>query len=384
MKGLLEPLLIKGGLTRNDIEYVNVARGAEVQMLAAGQVDAVFGYHFGQALTLDMRGFPTDVMPLKDYGVSFYGTVIYTSEQLLKSNPDLVKRFVRATIKSLIWTASNKEAAVAEVVKVSPDRDLKLETKKLEIIYGLYNTPDFAQRFGLMNDAKWQSSIDILAAEGTRPRQEADREGDVHQRDRREPRRGEDARRPGQESDALTWRALLPSLRASPPPRGGGAAIAVANVDVVYGVGGAEPVKALSGITLDVPDGAFVSLVGPSGCGKSTLLKVVADLMAPTRGSGHGRRRASAQPAPRRPHRPRVPAGEPDAVAQGRRQHRPAARSGGQARRRAARGGNEHRRTDPRGRPHRVRDEVSAPALRRHAAARRAGARARRSIRPCC
>jgi NitT/TauT family transport system substrate-binding protein len=167
VKGLLEPLLIKGGLTRNDIEYVNVARGAEVQMLAAGQVDAVFGYHFGQALTLDMRGFPTDVMPLKDHGVSIYGTVIYTSEQLLKSNPDLVKRFVRATLKSLIWTASNKEAAVAEVVKVSPDRDLKLETKKLEIIYGLYNTPDYAQRFGLMNDAKWQSSIDVLAAESS-------------------------------------------------------------------------------------------------------------------------------------------------------------------------------------------------------------------------
>jgi NitT/TauT family transport system ATP-binding protein len=66
---------------------------------------------------------------------------------------------------------------------------------------------------------------------------------------------------------------------------GGGAAIAVANVDVIYGVGGAEPVKALSGINLEVRDGAFVSLVGPSGCGKSTLLKVVADLMAPTRGS---------------------------------------------------------------------------------------------------
>src|ERR1700704_5434473 len=128
VKGLLEPLLIKGGLTRNDIEYVNVARGAEVQMLAAGQVDAVFGYHFGQALTLDMRGFPTDVMPLKDNGVSFYGTVVYTSDQLLKSNPDLVKRFVRATIKALAWTANNKEAAVAEVVKVSPDRELKLET----------------------------------------------------------------------------------------------------------------------------------------------------------------------------------------------------------------------------------------------------------------
>jgi NitT/TauT family transport system ATP-binding protein len=64
-----------------------------------------------------------------------------------------------------------------------------------------------------------------------------------------------------------------------------GAAIAIAKVDVTYGVGGAEPVNALSGIELEVADGAFVSLVGPSGCGKSTLLKVVADLMAPTRGA---------------------------------------------------------------------------------------------------
>lgn len=166
VKGLMDPLLAKGGLKREDIEYVNVARGAEVQMLAAGQVDAVFGYHFGQALTLDLRGFPTNVMRLSDYGVQFYGTVIYTSEQLLKSNPDLVKRFIRATQKSLIWTAGNKEAAVSEMVKVAPDRDVKLETRKLEIIYGLYNSPDYAQRFGLMNDAKWQSSIDILAESG--------------------------------------------------------------------------------------------------------------------------------------------------------------------------------------------------------------------------
>ena len=67
-------------------------------------------------------------------------------------------------------------------------------------------------------------------------------------------------------------------------PDAGGAAISIANVDVTYGVGGPEPVKALSGINLDIADGAFVSLIGPSGCGKSTLLKVVADLMVPTRG----------------------------------------------------------------------------------------------------
>lgn len=176
VKGLMDPLLAGAKLKRDDIDYVNVARGAEVQMLAAGQVDAVFGYSFGQALTLEQRGFPTKVFALRDYGVKFYGTVLYTNEALLKSNPDLVKRYVRATLKALAWTKNNMEAAVAEVVKVSPDRELKLETRKLAIIYDLYKSPDYSTHFGLMNDAKWQSSIDILADSGDLPKKPTTKE----------------------------------------------------------------------------------------------------------------------------------------------------------------------------------------------------------------
>ncbi|MCC5949390.1 MAG: ABC transporter ATP-binding protein [Nitriliruptoraceae bacterium] len=46
-----------------------------------------------------------------------------------------------------------------------------------------------------------------------------------------------------------------------------------------------DAVTALSDVSLDVPDGAFWSLIGPSGCGKSTLLRVMGDLIAPTEGS---------------------------------------------------------------------------------------------------
>lgn len=44
-------------------------------------------------------------------------------------------------------------------------------------------------------------------------------------------------------------------------------------------------ITALGGVDLDVPRGAFVSVIGSSGCGKSSLLKLFAGLLRPSRGA---------------------------------------------------------------------------------------------------
>jgi NitT/TauT family transport system ATP-binding protein len=56
-------------------------------------------------------------------------------------------------------------------------------------------------------------------------------------------------------------------------------------VDKVFARGDQPATTALQGITLDIAQGEFVSLIGPSGCGKSTLLRIIGDLTAPTRGA---------------------------------------------------------------------------------------------------
>ena len=57
------------------------------------------------------------------------------------------------------------------------------------------------------------------------------------------------------------------------------ASLSIENVRKQFG---ATPI--LHGVSIEIPDGAFVILVGPSGCGKSTLLRMIAGLEEITAG----------------------------------------------------------------------------------------------------
>ena len=61
----------------------------------------------------------------------------------------------------------------------------------------------------------------------------------------------------------------------------GSAIVSLRNVGKTFDSG----TVALDGLTLNVRDGEFVSLLGPSGCGKSTALRIVAGLSAPSAGA---------------------------------------------------------------------------------------------------
>mgnify|MGYP002725598628 CR=1 FL=1 len=61
--------------------------------------------------------------------------------------------------------------------------------------------------------------------------------------------------------------------------------ISAQNVCKIYNPGTAGAVEAINGLSLDVRDGEFVSLLGPSGCGKSTFLYMVGGFEEITAGS---------------------------------------------------------------------------------------------------
>jgi putative ABC transport system ATP-binding protein len=60
--------------------------------------------------------------------------------------------------------------------------------------------------------------------------------------------------------------------------------IATRNVTRIYTMKGGD-VRALSGVTLDIDRGEYISILGPSGSGKSTLFNMIGGLDRPTSGS---------------------------------------------------------------------------------------------------
>ena len=71
------------------------------------------------------------------------------------------------------------------------------------------------------------------------------------------------------------------------PASGTSTIVALRNVSKTF----PRDTTALAGLTLDVDEGEFVSLLGPSGCGKSTALRIVAGLSPASAGTVTGRRK---------------------------------------------------------------------------------------------
>jgi putative ABC transport system ATP-binding protein len=67
------------------------------------------------------------------------------------------------------------------------------------------------------------------------------------------------------------------------PPTPSGNAVVARDVARYYGEGDSQ-VRAVCGVSLEVPSGQFMAVMGPSGSGKSTLMHVLAGLDRPTSG----------------------------------------------------------------------------------------------------
>jgi NitT/TauT family transport system substrate-binding protein len=150
----------------NDLKLLNVSPGAKLTMMLNKQADATAGFINFQYIQAEMAGVKVDFLPFSTPQQPLYGHAVIANTAWLNTHKDETGRFLRASIKGLVWSRDNFDAAVDLVVSWDPTirvdrelvkRDWEVEIKDL-ISGGLAKT----QGVGYMEQAGWNNLATIL------------------------------------------------------------------------------------------------------------------------------------------------------------------------------------------------------------------------------
>jgi NitT/TauT family transport system substrate-binding protein len=121
------PLVAKlNGLDPNSVKWVTADPNAMAPMLIAGRVDGapLFATHFYyQNKQAEKEGKKIKVIPFAEYGFKIYSYCWLATEDSIKAQGDVLRRFLAGVRKSFLWAKDNIEEAARLHHKRHPDVD---------------------------------------------------------------------------------------------------------------------------------------------------------------------------------------------------------------------------------------------------------------------
>jgi NitT/TauT family transport system substrate-binding protein len=133
--------------------------------LTSGRVDALLTYRTGPlGLQLDEMGYDVNLMWVDDYGIHFYADTIVATERLIEQAPDLVERFLRATLRGWRYAIENKEDVPALVARYDATVDRGLQASMMGALSPLIHTGRV--ELGWMDESVWQQMHTMLLEGG--------------------------------------------------------------------------------------------------------------------------------------------------------------------------------------------------------------------------
>lgn len=159
---LFQALAAVNKLDMSKISMVQVDPAAKVVAVLEKRADGLLGGADDQYFLIKQRGLKPAALRYADYGANIVGMTIVTRTDLIKSKPDLVRRFVRATIRSWEEAKKNPGAAVDAALKVKPDLNRQSTLDQLLVDIELLDSPNSKGRVGWGAQADWDQTIDLL------------------------------------------------------------------------------------------------------------------------------------------------------------------------------------------------------------------------------
>lgn len=165
----------KSGTDPSKIIWVNTDAAAMAAMLIAKQIDAAPFYsmhHYYQNKAAIRSGEEIVALPFEKVGFTIYSASLITTEKMIETNPNLVKRFLKGVQRSFKWARDNQAEACKLHVKKHPVVTLDDCQGSLRATMGfVFNDHSAKTGLGLIDGDRLKFTYDIISeAQGLDPK----------------------------------------------------------------------------------------------------------------------------------------------------------------------------------------------------------------------
>lgn len=144
--------LSNAGVDPSSIVEVPVSADDQ-QMLYDHEVDIWMGYANDEPIQAEEAGYKINEIFPADYGVGGYEGLLTANQTTINQNPDMVKRFVKASQKGLQYALEHPTEAAQIMTKWQPDQTLDFYTQAIRALIPLVDVPQ--SKIGMIDAARW-------------------------------------------------------------------------------------------------------------------------------------------------------------------------------------------------------------------------------------
>lgn len=123
-------LIREEGLPLHRLNFIDTL--GTVYDLIAGRADALLAYATFEPGMLKQLGYESSMISARDYGVDFYGDVLFTSADYSSANPEIVQKFKNATLKGWEYAIQHKSELIDYILTLPSVQKRKITKGELE------------------------------------------------------------------------------------------------------------------------------------------------------------------------------------------------------------------------------------------------------------
>lgn len=155
------------GIDPDSVTLVNVKPEGKQAIVASGQVAGAFDLYTNKAVWDKVLEDDLGNMLFADFGVALYGHSYITHKDVIASDPELVKGFLRATYKGWVDTFNERDAAIDALAAKVDGIDKEVYRANLDLILDLVIT-ERSREYGMgwILPERMTETIKLTAAGG--------------------------------------------------------------------------------------------------------------------------------------------------------------------------------------------------------------------------